>query len=53
MIGQLTSLIAHWDPNEKNSPRDDVATYYCQPEFFLNVTLGLMLVYVYTGGTVR
>ena len=41
MIGQLTSLVAHWDPTEKNSPRDDVATYYCQPEFFVNVTHGV------------
>ena len=38
--GQPTSLVIHWDPNEKNSPRDDVATYYCQPEFFVNVTHG-------------
>ena len=34
------SIILHWDPNQKNSPRDDVATYYCQPEFFVNVTHG-------------
>ena len=34
------SLIIHWDPTEKNSPRDDVATYYCQPTFFVNVTHG-------------
>ena len=33
-------LVLHWDPTEKNSPRDDVATYYCQPEFFVNVTHG-------------
>ena len=38
---QPTSLIIHWDTNEKNSPRDDAATYYCQPEFFVNVTHGL------------
>ena len=36
--GQPVSLIVYWDPNEKNSPRDDVATYYCQTEFFVNVT---------------
>ena len=34
------SLIIHWDPAEKNSPRDNVASYYCQPEFFVNVTHG-------------
>ena len=34
------SLIINWDPNEKNSPRDNVATYYCQPEVFVNVTHG-------------
>ena len=34
------SLFIHWDPTEKNSPRDDVATYYCQPTFFVNVTHG-------------
>ena len=38
---QYVSLVLHWDPNEKNSPRDDVATYYCQPEFFINVTHGV------------
>ena len=38
---QPLSLIIHWDPNEKNSPRDDAATYYCQPEFFVNVTHGV------------
>ena len=41
MAGQKhQSLIFHWDPTKKNSPRDDVATYYCQPKFFVNVTHG-------------
>ena len=39
--GQHLSLVINWDPNQKNSPRDDVATYYCQPEFFVNITHGL------------
>ena len=44
------SIILHWDPNEKNSPREDVATYYCQPEFFVNVTHGVDVnIYVQKG----
>ena len=46
------SLIIHWDPAEKNSPRDDVATYYCQPTFFVNVTHGHdvgISVYIHSG----
>ena len=41
MAGQKhQSLILHWDPADKNSPRDNVATYHCQTEFFVNITHG-------------
>ena len=48
--GKPLLFVVHWDPNQKNSPRNNVATYYCQSDFFVNVTYGINLnVKVYRG----